>query len=120
MGGAQIYTQAEPLARRVVVTEIAYAYEGDAFATVLGSEWCETAREKHVAASGLDFSSVTYERQPPVQVIRAALDAKDRPYRIRPHTGSRRASAQTGESPVIPAVHPPPGRLPSTCAPASF
>jgi len=64
IGGAQIYAEAEPLARRALVTEIARDYEGDAFAPVLdASVWRETQRESHVSAKdGLAFSFVTYER----------------------------------------------------------
>ena len=45
-----------------VVTEIAREYEGDAWAPTLGPEWRETARESHVAASGLGYDFATYER----------------------------------------------------------
>ena len=62
IGGAQIYAQALPLAREVVVTEIAQDFEGDAFAPVLGSEWREVAREEQVGAGGLPFAFVTYRR----------------------------------------------------------
>lgn len=62
IGGAQIYAQALPLASTVVVTDIARDFEGDAFAPTLGPEWRETARESHVAASGLAFAFVTYSR----------------------------------------------------------
>ena len=62
IGGAQIYAQALPLAGRVVVTEIARDFEGDAIAPTLGPEWYETAREEHVSASGLPFAFVTYTR----------------------------------------------------------
>ena len=62
MGGAQVYAQALPLAQRVIVTEIARDYEGDAHAPELGPEWRETARESHVAASGLGYDFATYER----------------------------------------------------------
>ena len=62
MGGAQVYAQALPLAQRVIVTEIARDYEGDAHAPELGPDWRETARESHVAASGLGYDFVTYER----------------------------------------------------------
>ena len=62
IGGAQVYALALPLARRVVVTEIAQDFDGDAHAPVLGPEWVETAREAHVAASGLPFAFVTYTR----------------------------------------------------------
>lgn len=63
IGGAQIYAEAEPLAQRAVVTEIAKDFEGDAFAPTLGALWRETARESHVAASGMPFAFVTYERE---------------------------------------------------------
>ena len=62
IGGAQLYALAEPLAHSAVVTEIAQDFEGDAFAPTLGDAWRETARENHVAASGLPFSFVTYTR----------------------------------------------------------
>jgi len=64
IGGAQIYTQALPLASRVVVTEIERDFDGDAFAPVLDAVWQETARESHVSASDLPFAFVTYARQP--------------------------------------------------------
>lgn len=62
IGGAQIYAQALPLAKRVVVTEIDADFEGDAFAPTLGDEWHETVRESHVSKTGLAFSFVTYIR----------------------------------------------------------
>lgn len=62
IGGAQIYAEAEPLARRAVITEIARDFEGDAWAPTFGAGWHETARESHVAASGLAFSFVMLER----------------------------------------------------------
>jgi len=64
IGGAQIYAEAEPLAQRAVVTEIARDYEGDAHAPELSpSEWRETNRESHVSSKeGLNYSFVTYER----------------------------------------------------------
>ena len=64
MGGAQIYAQAEPLADRIEVTEIAQDFDGDAFAPQLGPEWMEAAREDHVDSSGLKFSFVTYKKEP--------------------------------------------------------
>lgn len=62
IGGAQLYALAEPLASTAVVTEIDREFEGDAFAPTLGAAWHETAREHHLAASGLPFSFVTYTR----------------------------------------------------------
>jgi dihydrofolate reductase len=60
IGGAEIYRQAEPMAVRAEVTEIAQDFEGDAFAPVLGAAWQETARSAQLAASGLAFCFVTY------------------------------------------------------------
>jgi dihydrofolate reductase len=60
IGGAELYAQSEPLARVAEVTEIEQAFEGDAFAPTLGTGWREVSRERHVAASGLAFSFVTY------------------------------------------------------------
>ena len=65
IGGAQIYAQAEPLACRIEVTELACDFAGDAFAPALGAGWVEAARENHRSASGLDFSFVTYRRAGP-------------------------------------------------------
>jgi len=63
IGGAQIYAQAEPLAQRVMLTEIDRDYDGDAWAPEFGPAWRQTARESHVAANGLPFSFVTLERR---------------------------------------------------------
>lgn len=60
IGGAEVYRQALPHASRVIATEIAEAFEGDAFAPALGPRWVETARESHTTAGGLRFSFVTY------------------------------------------------------------
>ena len=62
IGGAQIYAEALPLAQRVVVTEIAQDFAGDAYAPVLDAAWRETARSTHTAANGLGYSFVTWER----------------------------------------------------------
>jgi dihydrofolate reductase len=62
IGGAQIYAQAEPLAVRAEVTEIAQDFDGDAYAPTLGPAWRETARSARVSGKGLPFSFVTLER----------------------------------------------------------
>jgi len=62
IGGAQIYAQAEPLAERIEVTEIAQDFDGDAFAPRLGRQWTAVAVEDHVSAKGLAFSFVTYRK----------------------------------------------------------
>lgn len=61
IGGAEVYRQALPRAQRVVVTEIARDFEGDAVMPALGAPWTETSREAHTAANGLPFAFVTYE-----------------------------------------------------------
>jgi dihydrofolate reductase len=66
---SSIYAEAEPLAQRAVVTEVARDYEGDAYAPELdAAAWRETQRESHVSAKeGLGFSFVTYERIAPTK-----------------------------------------------------
>jgi len=59
-GGADIFRLAAPRAQLAVVTEIDADYDGDTFAPELGSGWRETARERHVSASGIAYSFVTY------------------------------------------------------------
>jgi dihydrofolate reductase len=62
IGGAEVYRQALQQAQRVVVTEIARDFEGDAFMPALGPEWTETSREAHVSVNGLPFAFVGHER----------------------------------------------------------
>ena len=62
IGGAQIYAQAEPLAGRIEVTEIAQDFDGDAFAPTLGAGWRENTRDNQVSSTGLKFSFVTYNK----------------------------------------------------------
>jgi dihydrofolate reductase len=64
-GGADIYTQAMPLAARIVVTYMHRAVEGDAyFPAIDGRIWHEIARDEQKAAAGDDaaFAYVTYKR----------------------------------------------------------
>ena len=63
IGGAQIYTQALPLAHRIEVTHIDKTYDGDAFAPTLGNQWQQSLKEQHVSSTGLNFSFITYVRQ---------------------------------------------------------
>ena len=62
IGGAQIYAQAEPLADRIEVTEIAHNFDGDTFAPPLGPQWMTVTREDHLSSTGLNFSFVTYRK----------------------------------------------------------
>ena len=63
IGGAQIYTQALPLAQGVEVTDIAQPFDGDAYAPTLGPEWRECARQDCTSASGLALAFVSYRRR---------------------------------------------------------
>jgi len=63
IGGAQIYAQALPLARRVLATEVRADVDGDAFFPLLPSfQWKETARAPQPAENGYEYDFVTYER----------------------------------------------------------
>ena len=63
IGGAQIYAQALPPARRVLATEVHARVEGDAFFPLLPAfQWKETARERQPAENGYEYDFVTYER----------------------------------------------------------
>lgn len=64
IGGAQLYTQALPMASQIVVTEIDADYEGDAFAPSLSpSDWNETQRTSHISAQGLPYHLVTLQKR---------------------------------------------------------
>ncbi|MFC7408454.1 dihydrofolate reductase [Hydrogenophaga atypica] len=63
IGGAQLYALALPHAQRLVVTEIAQDFEGDALAPVLGPEWVETARKTGTSVNGLAHAFVTLEKR---------------------------------------------------------
>jgi dihydrofolate reductase len=72
-GGAEIYTQAMPLATRLAITHVHKQSAGDAyFPAIDPNEWHESARSEHEAAAEDEaaFAFVTYER---------AIDAKLRP-----------------------------------------
>ena len=60
IGGADIYALATPLATSAVVTEIEADFAGDAYAPVFDNAWKETARERHISATGLAFNFVNY------------------------------------------------------------
>ena len=64
IGGAQIYKEALPMARRAYLTEIRRSFEGDArFPDLDRLEWKETAREAHVSSEGLAFDFAVYDRE---------------------------------------------------------
>jgi dihydrofolate reductase len=67
IGGAQLYAAAVPRAQRLVLTQIAADFEGDAFFPAPGTnEWQEVARESHPATAQRPwgYAFVTYERRP--------------------------------------------------------
>ncbi|MDE1940113.1 MAG: dihydrofolate reductase [Alphaproteobacteria bacterium] len=69
IGGAEIYAAALPQARRIHLTEIHAAFEGDAHMPAFDRKiWRETTREDRQTPDGLAYSYVTLERAaaPPI------------------------------------------------------
>jgi len=63
IGGAVLYRDALSRATTLHLTEIARDYDGDThFPPFARDQWREVAREPHVAADGLAYAFVTYER----------------------------------------------------------
>lgn len=63
IGGADLYAQCLPLAERLILTEVEDAPLADAFFPAFSPvEWRQTARERHVTATGLGYAFVTYQR----------------------------------------------------------
>lgn len=64
IGGAQIYAEALPRAQRLYLTEVRREFPGDArFPEFDRDEWNETVREPQLAADGLAFDFVVYDRR---------------------------------------------------------
>ncbi|TQV77633.1 dihydrofolate reductase [Exilibacterium tricleocarpae] len=52
IGGAQLYAEGLPLARRLYLTRVSARVEGDAFFPDIDlAEWCEVSREDHAAGN---------------------------------------------------------------------
>jgi len=63
IGGSEVYRAALPHAAGLVLTRIRRSYEGDArFPEIDPADWKESRREEHVAANGIPFDFVWYER----------------------------------------------------------
>ncbi|AZY48073.1 dihydrofolate reductase [Bordetella avium] len=63
IGGAQIYSQALPLATRIIATEIQANVAGDAYFPPLAqTEWRETSRQPQPEENGYHYDFVVYER----------------------------------------------------------
>jgi dihydrofolate reductase len=62
IGGAELYSQALPLANTVVVTEIDADFEGDAFAPQFGPEWVEISHQQLLSSTGMGLRFVTYQK----------------------------------------------------------
>ncbi|QIL91196.1 dihydrofolate reductase [Microbulbifer harenosus] len=64
IGGAEIYRQAMPLARRLYITEVDAEVEGDAFFPVLDSDWQESGRDCYPASDKDEYNYciVQYDR----------------------------------------------------------
>lgn len=65
IGGAHVFTEALPLADRLVVTHIDKTFVCDTFFPEIDSrQWQEIARETHHSdANGFDYAFVTYQRR---------------------------------------------------------
>ena len=63
IGGSNIYEQSLNLVEYLYITEIAKAFEGDAFFPEIDkSLWTESSREAHVSSDGLKFSFVSLQK----------------------------------------------------------
>lgn len=63
IGGAEIYTQALPLADRLEITEVDLSPEGDAwFPEIPTNEWQATRREDFTSSKGPQAAFIRYER----------------------------------------------------------
>lgn len=63
IGGVELYREALPRAAGLFLTELKDAYEGDAhFPPIDRGAWKELGREPRVAANGIRFDFVQYER----------------------------------------------------------
>lgn len=63
IGGAQIYAEAMPQARRLYLTEIRRAFEGNArFPAVDSTQWREVSRERFQTPEGLKYDFAIYNR----------------------------------------------------------
>ena len=64
IGGGEVYAAALPLARRLHLTELQRAVEGDArFPAFDKTQWMQILREPHTATGGLRYDFVVYERR---------------------------------------------------------
>ena len=64
IGGSNIYEQSLNLVEYLYITEIAKAFEGDAFFPEIDkSLWTESSRETHVSNDGLEFSFVSLQKK---------------------------------------------------------
>lgn len=66
IGGERLFEEAIPVATRIVVTEIDIDVEGDTYAPILGRNWVEASRERHVSTNGMRYSIVEYRRKVPL------------------------------------------------------
>ena len=61
IGGAELYKKGIQLANKLYITEVHADFDGDAYFEKLDlTQWQELEREKHIAASGLQYSYVSY------------------------------------------------------------
>ena len=62
IGGGEIYRHFLPKAKRIELTEVHHAFDGDAKFEFNRTDWTETKRESHITPDGLRYSYVTLTR----------------------------------------------------------
>jgi dihydrofolate reductase len=71
IGGSQVYDAALPFATRVVMTEVAGSFDGDAYAPELNGDWQVAGREPAevwaTSTTGLRYRVITYVRLGPAR-----------------------------------------------------
>ena len=65
VGGARVYASAQPIADRIIMTEIELRPPGDVFfATPDPDDWQELSRVPATSVNGTRFATITYARRP--------------------------------------------------------
>jgi dihydrofolate reductase len=64
IGGAELYQEGLKLATKLYITKVIAEFDGDAFFPEINeSEWKLVEKKDHIAASGLEYSDLTYIRK---------------------------------------------------------
>lgn len=67
IGGAELYQEGLKLAEKLYITQVNAEFSGDAFfAEIDATDWQLAEKTDHIAASGLGFSELVYQRRRPI------------------------------------------------------